>query len=122
MYPETGSTVKPPIPTNENSASAALPDEPFSSSNRFSINLFIVAFFVTGAVLAWLTWSTYNLYTRDISTREQAWPIGELRQDIIHLDEVLTMSARMAAATGDPQWEERYRISSRNCARQSRSS
>lgn len=28
---------------------------------------------------------------------------------ILHLDEVLTMSARMAAATGDPAWEERYR-------------
>ena len=28
---------------------------------------------------------------------------------IIHLDEVLTMSARMAAATGDPRWENRYR-------------
>ncbi|MGI9383947.1 MAG: sensor histidine kinase, partial [Methyloligellaceae bacterium] len=29
--------------------------------------------------------------------------------EIIHLDEVLTMSARMAAATGDLRWEERYR-------------
>lgn len=29
---------------------------------------------------------------------------------ILHLDEVLTMSARMAAATGDPAWEARYRL------------
>lgn len=35
--------------------------------------------------------------------------VGELRGIIIHLDEVLTMSARMAAATGDLAWEERYR-------------
>jgi PAS domain S-box-containing protein len=28
---------------------------------------------------------------------------------ILRLDEVLTMSARMAAATGDPRWEQRYR-------------
>jgi PAS domain S-box-containing protein len=35
--------------------------------------------------------------------------IEELRGVIVHLDEVLTMSARMAAATGDLQWEERYR-------------
>jgi diguanylate cyclase (GGDEF)-like protein len=27
---------------------------------------------------------------------------------ITHLDEALTMSARMSAATGDPKWEERY--------------
>jgi hypothetical protein len=35
--------------------------------------------------------------------------IEELRGVIRHLDEVLTMSARMAAATGDLKWEERYR-------------
>jgi signal transduction histidine kinase len=35
--------------------------------------------------------------------------LAELRGIIIHLDEVLTMSARMAAATGDPRWEQRYR-------------
>jgi DNA repair exonuclease SbcCD ATPase subunit len=29
---------------------------------------------------------------------------------IVHLDEVLTMSARMAAATGDLAWESRYRM------------
>ena len=33
----------------------------------------------------------------------------QLHGTIVHLDEVLTMSARMAAATGDPQWEARYR-------------
>ena len=27
---------------------------------------------------------------------------------IVYLDEVLTMSARMAAATGDLSWEKRY--------------
>ena len=33
----------------------------------------------------------------------------ELRGRIIHLDEVLTMSARMAVTTGDPKWERPYR-------------
>ncbi len=33
----------------------------------------------------------------------------QLRGTIIHPDEVLTMSARMAAATGNLWWEERYR-------------
>ncbi|MGI9069253.1 MAG: PAS domain S-box protein [Pyrinomonadaceae bacterium] len=98
------------IPTNENVATALLRDQPTIASNRFSIKLFIVAFFFTGAVLGWLTWSTYDLYTRDTTNREQAWHAGELRKKIIHLDEVLTMSARMAATTRDPHWEERYRI------------
>jgi len=35
--------------------------------------------------------------------------LQECAGDILHLDEVLTMSACMAAATGDPKWEERYR-------------
>lgn len=35
--------------------------------------------------------------------------LQELSGRIIHLDEVLTMSARMAATTGDLQWEQRYR-------------
>ncbi len=35
--------------------------------------------------------------------------LQELRGTILQFDEVLTMSARMAAATGDLSWEERYR-------------
>lgn len=34
--------------------------------------------------------------------------LERLQGDILHLDEVLTMSARMAAASGDLQWEDRY--------------
>jgi hypothetical protein len=98
--------MKPLVLTKENVATVALTDGPTFAGNRFSISLFVVAFFFAMAVLAWLTWSTYDLYTRDRT--EQAWHIGELRKKIIHLDEVLTMSARMAAATGDPNWEERY--------------
>ncbi len=35
--------------------------------------------------------------------------LGDLRNAILYLDEVLTMSARMAVVTGDQQWERRYR-------------
>lgn len=34
--------------------------------------------------------------------------VAELRGTILHLDEWLTMSARLAAATGHPQWGARY--------------
>ncbi|MDM8348798.1 ATP-binding protein [Pseudomonas sp. sp1636] len=37
--------------------------------------------------------------------------LQELSGRIVHLDEVLSMSARMAATTGDLQWERRYRQS-----------
>lgn len=34
--------------------------------------------------------------------------VNRLKGEILRLDEVLTMSARMSAATGDARWEERY--------------
>lgn len=34
--------------------------------------------------------------------------VEQLRGEIVYLDEVLTMSARMAAATGEPRWTERH--------------
>ncbi|MEP6707094.1 MAG: hypothetical protein ABJC05_06220, partial [Pyrinomonadaceae bacterium] len=96
-------------PNKEKVVTQVTAGEPTIAGSRFSIKLFIVAFFFTGAVLAWLSWSTYDLYTRDTIIKEQIWRSEELQGTIIHLDEVLTMSARMAAATGDPRWEARYR-------------
>jgi hypothetical protein len=40
---------------------------------------------------------------------ERDFPFHELQGVIVHLDEVLTMSARMAVTTGDLAWERRYR-------------
>ena len=100
--------MKQPILDNENVVLQVTAREPTMASNRFSIKLFTIAFVFTAAVLAWLSWSTYDLYTYDTVIKGQVWRTEELRGTIIHLDEVLTMSARMAAATGDPQWEARY--------------
>jgi two-component system cell cycle sensor histidine kinase/response regulator CckA len=57
------------------------------------------------AVVGWDMWTMHRASTR-IATEEMRLQklIGATR----HLDEVLTMSARMAAATGDARWEERY--------------
>src|SRR5688572_25827813 len=82
---------------------------PTIAGNRFSIKLFILAFVFTGAALAWLSWSTYGFYADDSVIKGQVWRSEELRNTIVNLDEVLTMSARMAAATGNPLWESRYR-------------
>src|SRR5687768_7425610 len=79
------------------------------ADNRFSARLLIIALVSTVAVLGWLTWSTYDLYSRDSVQKKQIWRAEELRGTVVHLDEVLTMSARMAVATGDAQWEKRYR-------------
>lgn len=90
------------------------PDEEMTAhepvaSNRFSIMLFILAFAFTGVALAWISWSAYDLYAQDVIVKGEVWRTEELQGTIVHLDEVLTMSAKMAAVTGEPQWEARYR-------------
>ncbi len=67
-----------------------------------------VAVLVTGAVLTWLSLSTYQSYQATQKAWKRNSDVERLRGVILRLDEVLTMSARMAAATGDPVWEARY--------------
>jgi diguanylate cyclase (GGDEF)-like protein len=67
----------------------------------------LVLFGVLG-VLGWLSWSWSG--TRDAlrETAQQAVRIAELRGSIDRLDEALTMAARLAVATGEPRWIDRY--------------
>jgi serine phosphatase RsbU (regulator of sigma subunit) len=51
-------------------------------------------------------WNMHGDFKKVVSTEFQ---LQNLSGKIIHLDEVLTMSARMAASTGDLQWEQRYK-------------
>ena len=51
------------------------------------------------------TWRSYSS-TRELTARQLR--LGQLQGVVIHLDEVLTMSARMAAATEQLVWETRY--------------
>ncbi len=75
---------------------------------RFPIRFLTVAVILTGVVLVWLGWGAYHSYQVTKTTRERDFRIEQLRGTIIHYDEVLTMSARMAAATGKLRWEKRY--------------
>lgn len=71
--------------------------------------LFLIVMTVTGILFIGLFVYSYSAFQRIKNLKEHDLKIEQLRGTIIHLDEVLTMSARMAAATGDPQWEARYR-------------
>ena len=73
------------------------------------IQLLSTAVVLTATVLGWMTWRSYQAHHLALRQRERDAEIEGLREVIVHLAEVLTMSARMAAATGDPRWEERYR-------------
>ena len=70
---------------------------------------------LTGAVIfslilvalgSWNTWEIKQNFKFGITTE---FNLQRLSGEIVHLDEVLTMSARIAATTGDLKWENRYR-------------
>ncbi|ACK70389.1 methyl-accepting chemotaxis sensory transducer [Gloeothece citriformis PCC 7424] len=59
--------------------------------------------FFSGSI--WNTWNAYQGFTKVITKQLE---LQHLSDEIIYLDEVLTMSARMAASTGNYKWEQRY--------------
>jgi signal transduction histidine kinase len=78
-------------------------------SSRSPKWLLAVAMVLTGVVAVWVVREAYRSYKVTERIRQHDFKIEQVRGTIIHLDEVLTMSARMAAATGDLSWEDRYR-------------
>jgi len=73
------------------------------------IQLLSIAWLITIVVLMTFLWCAYDSYQRLAGTARQNLRIQELRGKIIHLDEALTMSARIGALTGDSAWLERYK-------------
>ena len=78
-------------------------------STRFPMRALVGGTILTTTLIIGGVWTIYELYAdyRKLVTLELR--IHTLAGEILHLDEVLTMSARMAAATGDRRWEKRYR-------------
>jgi signal transduction histidine kinase/ActR/RegA family two-component response regulator len=81
---------------------------PHERDHRLLLLITATAVF-TLLVLGIVSWDFY----RDRREASELLPVAlhtqELEQRILYLDEVLTMSARMSAQTGDPRWEQRYR-------------
>lgn len=61
-----------------------------------------------GLAFVWLAWHTYNTYQVANLIDARQLRIAALRGVIMHGDDVLTLSARMAVMTGEQRWEERY--------------
>lgn len=76
---------------------------------RFPWPLVLIGVAVTLVLFGLGGWSTWGLYRGFARLSQVEFRLERLTGTIIHLDEVLTMSARMAATTGDPAWEARYR-------------
>ncbi len=64
---------------------------------------------VTVGLLLAIVWIDLTWRATANAVKQRDLRIKELQGEIVHLDEVLTMSALMAATSGDEQWEQRYR-------------
>jgi len=79
-----------------------------SGKSGFPLRLFAAAFVIsllTGVFGGWQAWQMHNRF-QELSDKQ-----AHVTEDIGRLmlfDEILTMSARMAAATGEPAYEKRY--------------
>lgn len=56
-----------------------------------------------------MAWTTYRNYRVIETIQHREMRVRDLRGQILYLDEVLTDSCSLAAVTGEPRWEERYR-------------
>ena len=68
----------------------------------------MLALVITALAIGGLSWGIVTAVQRIESIEATDLRLDGLRGEIVHLDEVLTMSALMAAATGDGAWERRY--------------
>jgi PAS domain S-box-containing protein len=73
--------------------------QPFAIALTFTLAALVV--------LIYDDWSSYRYFHQTVLPGSS---MMETVGIISHLDEALTMSARMGAVTGDPQWEQRYAL------------
>ncbi|MDA1099373.1 MAG: hypothetical protein O2967_10360 [Proteobacteria bacterium] len=69
-----------------------------------------IALLATLAALAGLCWYVYDAAQIGGDTDAHIVELERARGDIVYFDEVLTMSASMAAATGEVAWIDHYRV------------
>lgn len=81
--------------------------KPFTTFNRLSWLLYVVMGLAVAIIAGMVTIDYYADAAAEQAIKEEI-KNRELYTTIRHLDEVLTMSAHMAAATGDVRWEDRY--------------
>jgi len=81
----------------------------YKMGTKFPIRFFTGVLIVAGILLVVIGIHDYHVQQAVNGLKERYLQIEQIRSQIIHYDETMTMSARMAAATGDLRWELRYR-------------
>jgi methyl-accepting chemotaxis protein PixJ len=72
------------------------------------IEIITVSLLLSVAMTGASAFSVWRIYLGLQTTVDKQFKLQDLSGQVIHLDEVLTMSARMAASTGNQRWEDRY--------------
>ena len=91
-------------------------NKPVQSSSRnrnwvgalLNPRIWVLFLIVPAAIIAMPAWHGWQSYILIEATENQLEQIVTLEGSFMHCDEVLTMSLRMAAATGDTEWINRY--------------
>ena len=86
----------------------ALADVSQATVRRLPVWAIATALISTMLLLGWLVWSSVSAQQSAITAMGRGIQTAQVSGTIRRLDEVLTMSAMMAAATGDKKWSERY--------------
>jgi len=79
-----------------------------SLTTRFSVRFFTAMLILAGILLVVLAIYDYRAEKTIKHLRDHSDQLEHFRNDIINFDENLTTAARMAAATGDMEWEKRF--------------
>ncbi|MBO85995.1 MAG: hypothetical protein CL927_11615 [Deltaproteobacteria bacterium] len=83
--------------------------QPRKIASAFPVGILTFAVAVNAAVLIGVGITLDQSGTLLVTSQDRYMRLVKLRGEIAHYDEVLTMSARMAVASGHPEWEVRYR-------------
>ena len=75
---------------------------------RFARLTEATAWALTACAFAWVAWSGFETRQNLHLATQRAIRVAELRGSFAYLNEWMKMSARMAVATGDQRWVERY--------------
>jgi two-component system, cell cycle sensor histidine kinase and response regulator CckA len=88
--------------------------KPEKSGPRIGVRLLALAVLLTVSMFAWQLWHVYNSFRVGNQTLEMYAESERLRDQFVDLNHDLFLSAQMAAMTGAPQWQERYRTTDRD--------
>ncbi len=81
----------------------------YAKNNR-SLHLLVGIVIIATIAASCLGWLTFRSFDDFQELQKKHKEVVRIQGEVMLYDEVLTMSARMAAATGDIKWEERYRL------------